>query len=80
MRGTLVAGSSDGSMASVGQLAGNTNPAAIDGSVGGSAEGSGEGSAMLDGVSAGSITGLLDSASLGLDDALPEEPPVDPEL
>lgn len=75
MRGTLVAGSSDGSVASVGQLAGNTNPDAIDGSVGGSAEGSQEGSTMLTGVDSGSIAGMLDSASLGLDEALADTTP-----
>ncbi len=56
MRGTLVDGSSEGSLASVGQLAGTTNPDAIPGSVAGSAEGSSEGSSML---------GAIDSASIG---------------
>jgi len=80
MRETLVAGSSQGSLGSIGQLAGQTNPDAIPGSVDGSAEGSNEGSTMLTGVDSGSITGMLDSASLGLDDALnPDtEPPVVP--
>ncbi|MGN7226973.1 hypothetical protein ACTHQW_11615 [Dietzia maris] len=75
MRGTLVDGSSEGSLASVGQLAGTTNPDAIPGSVEGSADGSGEGSTMLEAVDAGSITGMLESASLGL---APLAPPVGP--
>ncbi|MCT1434397.1 hypothetical protein [Dietzia maris] len=73
MRQTMVDGSSEGSLASVGQLAGTTNPDAIPGSVGGSAEGSGEGSAMIDAVDSQSIAGTLNSASLGLADALGDD-------
>ncbi len=71
MRETLVLGSSEGSVGSVGDLAGQVDPSGIDGSVGGSADGSAEGSTMVGGVDAGSVTGMLESASLGLE-SIPE--------
>lgn len=66
-RDTLVTGSSEGSVGSLGDMAAQINPDEIGNAAGGSNAASNDGSTMLKGVTGGSITGVLDSASVGLE-------------
>ena len=63
---TLEAGSSQGSAGSIGQIAGNIDPEGVADTNAGSATMSTDLTDMLGGVSAGSVTGLIQSGSAAL--------------
>lgn len=60
-------GSDSGSTASIGQIADNINPDALDDTNAGSATLSTDLGGMIGAVSGGSVSGLFESASAGLD-------------
>ena len=67
LRNSLVDGSSEGSVGSIGDIAAQLNPDELDGPAQGSATASSQGSGMLKGVDSASVTGSIKSASIGLE-------------